>query len=102
MKIEIISESDDKVTNIVIEYLIGYKKPFRRINHEEFSNINLLLDNNDHPKIQKKTWHRRAKRNLIPKEILNDKLTTYLKREEDPVNKTMPCFFLNFWVVIII
>jgi ATP-GRASP peptide maturase of grasp-with-spasm system len=88
MSIEIISEANDKVTNNVIEYLLANNIKFIRKNNEDFSNVSFLLDNNNAIK-SNRVWHRRAKRNLIPKEINDSLFLNYLKKEEDPVNKAI-------------
>lgn len=88
MGLEIITESNDRVTDNVIEYLLASNIDFVRKNHEDFSNVSILLDNTRVRGVNK-IWHRRAKRNFIPKEISNSPFLNYLKREEDPVNKAI-------------
>jgi len=89
MSVEIITESNDKVTNNVIEYLIANNTSFIRKNNEFFSGFTMLLDNTSKSSPKTRVWHRRAKRNLIPKQIQASPFLFYLKREEDPVNKAI-------------
>src|SRR5690554_4804374 len=90
--IYIISENDDITTDIVIEWLIFYKKKFIRVNFETQSSLNSfkLSDNYFYLKINgmniKKisfVWHRRGYNTFIPKECRSPgSLYEYLKKEE--------------------
>jgi ATP-GRASP peptide maturase of grasp-with-spasm system len=86
-KILLVSESYDKSTENVIDWLTYFKANFERknINHD-FTNLCLKIDN----KTTKTTlqnnvvWYRRGYLSVIPTELLNSPWITYLKKEQLP------------------
>ncbi len=66
----IITESNDLMTDLVIDWFVSYNIPFKRINDNKFLNCTLRIDKQT---IDKSTfsdatmiWHRRGKINLFP------------------------------------
>lgn len=82
--INIITQTNDTVSNTVSEYLLGQNIPFNRINDDDFYPITL-----DIKTINKdlKTWNRRGNINTVPDTINDYQLLNFLKKDRDSVAK---------------
>lgn len=87
--IEIISEEGDKTTNIIIEWILYYKKDVRRINVENFTDISIFLTNTKEVSELNNVFHRRAKLNVIPYNLEFKKYYFFFKEEEDVFIKAL-------------
>ncbi len=104
--IYIVSEERDVTTNIVLEYILSKKRKVKRINNSKDSLISFDIDNIEQPQLNINkdvinssdiVWLRRARLNLLPKELLVEDviITDYLSREENALNKSLEIFLKN-------
>lgn len=84
--IKIITESKDRVSNEVIEYLIAKGVSFKRINSDIFSSFSETISKADYVNGEI-IWHRRAFIRLNPSEIQKYPFIYNVLDEEDVVNK---------------
>lgn len=87
--ISIISETGDVSSNEVIEYLLSFKKDFKRYNVENQSLFTISINNNTLNLPFKNTFHRRARLNTLSNDQKNSIFRDYLKNEENPVIKSL-------------
>ena len=96
--IYIISEIFDVTTDYIMEWLVSYKKSFKRLNTENFTTLTYKLSSNDlEMKIQdyslKKNdvlFNRRGKINSVtPIKIPNKKVYDFLNSEADSLVKSV-------------
>lgn len=94
----VIGESNDVSTNSVVEWLKYYKAKFKRINYSDYTKLNYLNINNEFCKLQfddvdlseiNVIWNRRGGFSFIPKDIKDNTLLNYLKKEENSLLKSL-------------
>lgn len=84
--ISIISEENDKSTHEITEWFIANKSRFNVSYIENFTPFNLSL-NQSEKDLNDVYYHRRARLNLIPKDLDDFIPYRYLKNEQDPIVK---------------
>ena len=86
----IISEKQDLVTDLVIEWLVGKGKSFRRMNDDVFTPSTTIISNKKEEVTEleqaQKVWHRRGSSQKLPNEVLGNypnraSYLTYLSKE---------------------
>lgn len=82
----LISEENDRSTHEIIEWLLVYRNIFFVNYIENFTPISLTLKHNRNENIDV-YYHRRARLNLIPKDLDDFIPYRYLKNEQDPIVK---------------
>lgn len=85
--IKIITESEDQVSNEVIEYILAKNGNIKRINSDIFLNFTETILNAGELYDFQVTWHRRAFKQLNPSEIQKYPFINQIFAEEDVVNK---------------
>lgn len=85
--IYIISEENDLITDLVVEWLIDGNVDFKRINDKGFEDVVFTLKNMSIFQNAKKIWQRRGKANYLPKQLFSNypnrkSFLDYLSKEE--------------------
>ena len=90
--IELISEKNDKTTDMVIEWLMAMGVPYKRLNFEDFSKFSLRMGKKEARILIKETpseesayWIRRGRLRLTPNSLNSTIFYRYLRREEQAV-----------------
>lgn len=86
----IISQEQDIVTDLVEEWLISYKIPYKRIDDDSFISISMDFNNLDFFNGASVIWHRRGKINLLPINLLykypnRTSIYNYIKNESERI-----------------
>lgn len=93
--IYIISENQDLVTDLVVEWLVAREKDFKRYNDLDFiksnTTINQTQDYTEEWKLATKVWQRRGQLNFLPEELFQNysdraSILNYLSRESNNLN----------------